>query len=612
MTNKVVAVVGTPNVGKSTLFNALTGLQQKVGNFPGVTVEPMVGKVSVNNTTVQLIDLPGIYSLAASSEDEQLTVDVLRGTHASIPRPSSILLVMSATDLEKCLALYSSLSALDLPIAIALTMVDALKAGGGYVDDIGLQHELGVQIIPVVGTKGIGIGDVQHALTLPARMPKPLNNLHTIEERYAWAAEVVGKHTQPIERSAITQRLDAVLLHPIMGPIVFIAVMALFFQSIFSWAEPLMHLVEGGIGMLQQWVDVRFADSIVTSFVNRGLLAGVGSVIVFLPQIMILNLLITFLEESGYLARAAFLVDRAMGVFGLQGRSFIPLLGSFACAIPGIMSARIIPSRRDRIATIMAAPFMTCSARLPVYALIIAAVIPATPLVGPFTMQAGVMAGLYVVGALSGLLIALLLKRTMLRGGVVPFMIEFPVYRIPTWRSLITSMYSRSREFLVSAGTIILVFSLCLWALTELPRTERIQGMPEIEHQQKQMEQSYAASIGRAVQPVFAPLGYDWKITLGVLSSFAARETFVATMGQMYAADVEESDAPLRQVLHTVLPVSVGLSLLAFYVYALQCISTIAVMRRETGTWKWPALAFAITFILAYSSALIVHLAASG
>lgn len=609
MTN--VALVGTPNVGKSTLFNALTGLQQKVGNFPGVTVEPMVGTVKTDSQTVRLIDLPGVYSLQPTSEDERLTVEVLKGIHPSIKQPDAVLLVVSAVDPEKCLSLYSAIAELGIPVIIALTMVDALKAGGGFIDDIGLQHELGVQIIPVVGTKGIGLGDVLHALALPARIPKPLTITPTIEGRHEWAHAVLAKHSTAPAPDSITRKLDRFLLHPVWGSLTFVVVMIIFFQSIFTWAEPLMQLVEGGIGMLQGWVEASLPPSILTSFINRGLLAGVGSVIVFLPQILILNLFITVLEESGYLARAAFLVDRAMGVFGLQGRSFIPLLGSFACAIPGIMAARIIPSRKDRIATIMAAPLMTCSARLPVYALIIAAVIPSTPLLGPLTLQAGVMALLYVAGALSGLVIALVLKRTLLRGGTVPFMIEFPVYRIPGWRSMLTTMIARSREFLVNAGTVILVFSLILWALTELPMREPDPSKPTIVQQQEQLENSFAADIGKAIQPVFAPLGYDWKVTLGVMSSFAARETFVATMGQMYAADVEQDDAPLRHVLHEILPLSVGLSLLAFYVYALQCISTIAVMRRETGTWKWPALAFAITFVLAYGTAFMAHWLAS-
>jgi ferrous iron transport protein B len=340
-------------------------------------------------------------------------------------------------------------------------------------------------------------------------------------------------------------------------------------------------------------------------------IGGVGSVVVFLPQILLLNLLVVLLEESGYLARAAFLVDRAMGLFGLQGRSFIPLLGSFACAIPGIMSARIIPSYRDRLVTIMATPLMTCSARLPVYTLIISALIPAATIGGVFSLQAAVMAGLYVLGAISGLLIALLLKKTMFKGAVVPFLIEFPPYRLPSWKSMWVTVYGRTRDFLTTAGTVILVFSIALWILTELPRTDRSLAASPIQAERIQIEQSYAAQIGRAIQPAFAPLGFDWRITLGVLSSFAARETFVSSMGQIYAADVQENDESLRTVLRSEYPLAVGLSILAFYVYALQCISTIAIMRRETGSWKWPALAFALTFALAYAASFTAYTLAS-
>jgi len=317
------------------------------------------------------------------------------------------------------------------------------------------------------------------------------------------------------------------------------------------------------------------------------------------------------LEECGYLARAAFLVDRFMGLFGLQGRSFIPLLGSFACAIPGIMAARIIPSYRDRLVTIMATPLMTCSARLPVYTLLIGAVVPSMYVFGVVSLQGLVMASLFVAGALSGLIIALVLKKTMFRGATVPFLIEFPPYRMPSWKSVGITMVGRSKDFLVTAGTVILSFSLILWALTEMPRADIPYGVSQIEAEHIQLEGSIAADIGKAIQPVFAPIGFDWKLTLAVLSSYAARETFVGTMGQIYAADVAESDAPLRSVLHSSLPLATGLSVLAFYVYALQCVSTMAIMKRETGTWKWPAIAFAITFVLAYSASLLVYTIAS-
>ena len=612
-TPKRIALVGTPNVGKSTLFNELTGLSQKVGNFPGVTVEPMVGTISVENQRLELIDLPGVYGVDPASEDEQLTIDVLSGRHNVISKPDAILLVVNAQNPEKCFVLFSHLAELGLPIMVVVTMVDSVKAAGGVFDDITLLHELGVNVYPVVGRKGLGVAELRAALVSGAwRMPKE-TNLHgsSIEQRFAWSNRLIEKVLTSGAPDALRERLDNVLLHPVWGTLVFWGVMAFFFQAIFSWAQPMMDGIDGWIAALQELVDEQAFDPTVKSLLSKGVIGGVGSVVVFLPQILLLNLLVVLLEESGYLARAAFLVDRAMGLFGLQGRSFIPLLGSFACAIPGIMSARIIPSYRDRLVTIMATPLMTCSARLPVYTLIISALIPAATIGGVFSLQAAVMAGLYVLGAISGLLIALLLKKTMFKGAVVPFLIEFPPYRLPSWKSMWVTVYGRTRDFLTTAGTVILVFSIALWILTELPRTDRSLAASPIQAERIQIEQSYAAQIGRAIQPAFAPLGFDWRITLGVLSSFAARETFVSSMGQIYAADVQESDESLRTVLRLEYPLAVGLSILAFYVYALQCISTIAIMRRETGSWKWPALAFALTFALAYAASFTAYTLAS-
>lgn len=603
-----IAVVGAPNVGKSTLFNELTGLDQRVGNFPGVTVEPLLGRVSEAGAAAELIDLPGIYGMSAASEDERMTIDVLSGHHRSIPAPDAIMLVMNASAPEKCLVLYSQLACLGLPMIIAATMVDAVKGRGGVFDDITLSHTLGVSVHAVVGRKGIGVGDVRDALLHGDwSVPKPILSANAdIEQRFAWSRSVCSAVLTEGRADTVSVRLDAVLLHPVWGTLTFLIVMGLFFQSIFTWAQPLMDLIDGGVGALQALAEQHISNPLLASFVIKGIIGGVGSVVVFLPQILLLNLLVTFLEECGYLARAAFLVDRAMGLFGLQGRSFIPLLGSFACAIPGIMSARIIPSYRDRMATIMATPLMTCSARLPVYLLLIGAMIPATTVMGVFSLQAIVMAGLYAAGALSGLLIALVLKRTMFRGGVVPFLIEFPPYRLPSAKSLGVTMVNRSKDFLKTAGTVILGFSIALWILTELPRADVSGAASAVEASRIQIEQSYAADLGRTIQPVFEPLGFDWRITLGILSSYAARETFVAAMGQIYAADVQENDTQLRDVLSSRYSLPVGISLLAFYVFALQCISTMAIMKRETGSWKWPAIAFAMTFLLAYGSAWIV------
>lgn len=611
---RTCAVVGTPNTGKSTLFNALTGLQQRVGNFTGVTVEPMVGRISLMAGKASLIDLPGMYSMDAESEDERLAADVLRGQHPSIPRPDVILFVVNATELDRSLALFAQIAALGLPTLVVATMIDEVKAAGGMFDDIGLHHTLGVPVFGVVGTKGLGIGEVKDAIvdSTVATIPLPVA-VATADavSRMEWARTVARNVVPQLERPALTRRLDAVLLHPVWGGVVFVVVMALFFQSIFTWAEPLMDLIEGGIGFIQQGLIDSMSDNVLRSFLVKGLLGGVGNVLVFLPQILILNLLVIILEECGYLARAAFIVDRLMGLFGLQGRSFIPLLGSFACAIPGIMSARIIPSYRDRMATILATPLMTCSARLPVYALLIGAVIPASTVWGMFSLQSVVLAGLYAAGAISGLLVALVMRKTLFRGGVVSFLMELPPYRFPSVQSVMVGMVGRSKDFLKTAGTVILAFSIGLWILTELPRTDVVGITDPIEADRVQLEQSYAASLGKAVQPLFEPLGFDWRLTLGVLGSYAARETFVGVMGQIYAADVTESDATLRDVLRGTLPLATGLALLAFYVYALQCVSTMAIMKRETGSWRWPAIAFAITFVMAWTSAWVTKLLAT-
>lgn len=610
MNRPLIALVGTPNVGKSTLFNVLTGLQQKVGNYPGATVEPTIGTISVRDSKATLVDVPGVYSLHPSSEDEQLTVDVLQGRHPNIPKPDAILLVMNAYDPEKCLVLFSALAELGIPMAIAVTMIDAVKGAGGVFDDIGLMHALGVPIFPVVGRKGIGVDEIRAATVDLQRwkVPHPVvRAADGLEERFTWAATMLHTYTRAGAPDVRTRAIDRIVLHPVWGSLTFLAVMALFFQSIFVGAEPLMNLIEWGIASLQTGIESLMPEGLLRSFLSKGLVAGVGSVIVFLPQILVLNLFISVLEESGYLARAAFLVDRVMGVFGLPGRSFIPLLGSFACAIPGIMSARVIPNYRDRLVTIMATPLMTCSARLPVYTLLIGAVIPSTYLFGVVSLQGAVLAGLYMVGALTGLLLALGLRKTMFRGDVTPFLIEFPPYRLPSLKSVGVTMVGRATDFLRTAGTVIVTFSIGLWLCTEVPQASIPEGVSEVEAHHLQLEQSVAATIGQFVQPIFEPLGFDWKVTVGVLASYAARETFVSTMGQLYSAEVDESDSPLRSVLSTEYSLAVGLSILAFYVFALQCISTMAIMRRETGTWKWPALAFAITFVLAYTASWLTY-----
>ncbi len=602
-----IAFVGAPNCGKTTIFNVLTGLRQKSGNFPGITVEPTIGHIQ--GVEAEAIDLPGVYSFSPKSPDEETTINVLNGKEEALPRPDSVVFVLDGTNIEKSLFLYSYFAELKLPTIAVVTMVDEIKARGAALDDIELEYILGVPILPVVGNKGSGIEDIRHKISEAGSFAIPntlVEHNADIASRYAIVRDIAHRAIPAPLHDRRTEFLDKIFLHKIAGPLIFIAVMTFFFQSIFTWAQPLMDGIDSLFTIIQDVINTAIPEGVLRSFLAKGIVAGVGSVIVFLPQIFILNIIIVLLEDSGYLARAAFLVDRAMGLFGLQGRSFIPLLGSFACAIPGIMSARIIPSEKDRMATMLVAPLMTCSARLPIYALLITAFI-APISIGFLSLQAIVLAGLYIVAALTGLCIALIFKKTLFRGAQLPFLVEFPPYRLPSFKSLSVSVWARSREFLVNAGTIILGVSIILWVLTEFPRATIAPGTHPLQAAQMQLEQSYAGHLGQAIQPVFSPIGFDWKITVGIIGSFAAREVFVAVMGQLYAADVSENDTTLRTALHKNISLGSALSVLAFYVFALQCMSTMAVLKRETGSWKWPAFAFAYTFILAYSSAFFAY-----
>lgn len=610
MTKPTIAFVGTPNCGKSTLFNLLTGLHQKVGNFPGVTVEPAIGTLKAGKSELLVIDLPGTYSLHPKSRDEELTLAALKGIEESLPKPDGVVFVIDGTNVEKALFLFSHFAELQIPAIAVVTMIDSIKAQGGTLDDITLEQQLGIPVLTVVGSKGIGVEEIKDQLSRLKEFVLPRvwssQPLET-SERYEKARELTQAVLNIRFHDKRTERLDKIFLHPVFGPMVFLVVMALFFQSIFTWANPLMDGIEGIFQWAQDIVTSTVPEGLFQSFLTKGVIAGVGSVLVFLPQILLLNFFIVVLEDCGYLSRAAFLVDRMMGVFGLQGRSFIPLLGSFACAIPGIMSARIIPSEKDRMATMLVAPLMTCSARLPVYTLLISAFVPAMLLGGVVSLQAILLAGLYLLAAVTGLVIAAVFKRTMFRGSKLPFLIEFPPYRLPSIRNLVITVGNRSKEFVKTAGTIILVLSIVLWALTEFPQTSITPGTPPMEAARIQLENSYAGHIGKAIQPMFAPLGFDWKLTIGVIGSFAAREVFVAVMGQLYSADVSAGDEPLRDILAGSISLPAALSVLAFYVFALQCISTIAVLKRETGSWKWPAFAFGYTFLLAYSLSFLVY-----
>jgi len=602
-----VACIGIPNSGKTTLFNHLTGLRQKVGNFHGVTVEPNVGILKANETSLSLIDLPGTYSLDHYSNEEEIATSVLlKGLYGN-SKPSKILFVCDALNLDKGLFLYSQLITLNIPIVFVVTMIDEVKKQQGNFDDIELSHTLGCPVFCIVGQKGIGITELRSYLLDTKEWTNPQSiDIFTLEERIAWSRETASNIVSIRKNDKITQIIDSIVLHPIWGFAVFLGVMFLFFQSIFTFAIPFMD----GIDFVLSWLSNQVTSLITIKWLQDllvdGIIAGVGSVVVFLPQIAFLFFLITVLEECGYLSRAAFLIDRIMGIFNLQGKSFIPLLSSHACAIPGIMSTRIISNKNERLVTILIAPLMTCSARLPVYVLLISVVIPSSLVYFGISLQGIVLASLYFVAAIVGLLVAKLLKSTLFKGTVEPFLLEFPPYRFPSIKNVYITVATKSLDFLKSAGSIILLFSIFLWFLTYFPRYSPNQNDSVETTKQIQLEQSYAGSIGKSIQPIFAPLGFDWKITIGVIGSFAAREVFISTLGQIYNSTTEENDTKLRNELQKHISLSTGLSIIAFYIFALQCVSTIVVIKKETKSWKWALFAFGYMFVLAYSVSLIV------
>jgi ferrous iron transport protein B len=620
-----IALVGSPNAGKTTLFNALTGLRGKTGNYPGVTVDRRVGTLRVGDAEVHLTDLPGTYSLHAISEDEAIAVRVLNGQIPGEPTPDGIVIVADATTLQRSLPMIGEILLLERPTVLALTMVDELKARGGDIDIFALQRELGIPVVGVVGNRGLGIGDLRAHLENPQSWrPAKVPPAGDTQSRFTWADQVLEEITRhPVQESSLTRRIDKVLLHPVIGGLVFFAFMAFFFQAIFTWAGPAMDYFAGVLDMAADWTLANLPANWVTRLFADGIIRGVGSVIVFVPQIALLFALILFFEASGYMARAAFVVDRLMGWVGLEGRCFIALLSSYACAVPGIMATRSIPSPKDRLATILVAPFATCSARLPVYALLISAFIPNTKVWGPITLQGLTLMGLYLIGALSAILFAAIFKRGLLRGASLPFYMELPPYRFPSLSSLALQVWRRIKMFLSRVGRIILTGSVVLWFLLNFPVVDAPENLTKIEVQKLQVEHSYGAKIGRAMEPVFEPLGYDWRINIGLIGSFAARELMVSTLAQVYAYDSSKAGDEFAGMSDLIRrpdpatgkpPISLasGLSLMVFFVFALLCLSTLAVIRRETGSWKWPLFTTGYMFAVAWLGSFATYQIASG
>jgi len=686
-----VAIIGNPNTGKTTLFNALTGLRQRVGNFAGVTVERVEGGFKgPGGRRIAVLDLPGSYSLSAGSPDEQVALEVLLSRDADQWQPDVVLVVVDAVHLERNLFLASQIIELGVPVVIALNQFDVAQDEGITIDIPELIHALGVPIVPTVATRGEGLDPLKKALITATTLPVPARrftmppavadalasltacltsagltdsaagmealrllgvqkqeaHLATVprlraevqdamatlrdlgytpnrlesELRYAWIAEVVEQtvaRPRTIKQN-LSDRIDRVVLHRVFGPMLFLALMAVVFQAVFSWAAPLMDGIEVLIGAMGSAVGDRLADGDLRSLVVDGVFGGVGSVLVFLPQIAILFAFITLLEHSGYMARAAFLMDRIMRTVGLHGKSFIPMLSGYACAVPGVMATRTIEDPKDRLATIMVVPLMSCSARLPVYTLLIGAFVPATSLMPGLTLQGATMLGMYLLGTVVALLVAAVFKRTLLKGPVRPMILELPPYRLPSARSLLVSVAQRCQLFLRRAGTVILALSILLWAMATFPRATIDPTLPDAAQQEQQLGHSMLGRIGHAIEPVVRPLGYDWKIGVSIAASFAAREVFVSTMGTIYGVG-SENEAALTEKLQTETDASgtrvytplVAIGLMVFYVFALMCISTVAVTVREAGGGalgrKWASIQFAYMLALAYAGAWIVY-----
>jgi ferrous iron transport protein B len=728
-----VAVIGNPNAGKSTVFNRLTGLSQRVGNYPGVTVEKKEGRWNCDGTAVRLLDLPGVYSLAARSPDEMVAVDVLLGHQEAEARPDLVIEIADASNLERNLYLLSQVLELGIPVILALSMVDVAAARGIEVDVGRLSERLGVPVVAVDGRRGKGLADLEAAVHRALASPRQDGetaagpptatgdweelrsevgeacadlspafraargrDLHPFEIlraaidrgghaeerlcralgsapagerldrvralaggrdslpaleaalRYRWVRERLDGCLRRRREPSVTwsERMDRILTHKVLGLLIFAALMLLVFQSIFTWAAPLMSLVESGFTALSSFAGDLLPAGVLRSLVTDGIIAGAGMVVLFLPQILILFLFIGLLEDCGYMARAAFIMDRVMHKCGLSGKSFIPMLSGFACAIPGIMAARVIEDRKDRLATVLVTPLMSCSARLPVYTILIGSFIPDTPLPGGLLgLQGLTLFSLYALGILTAVAMAWVFRSTLLRGEPSPFVLELPSYKWPTLSGVLLRLLDRGKAFLVRAGTTILAIAVIVWALAYFPRPaaiaerfageraalaaqalaaeERAAALAHLDEREagEYLRQSYFGRLGHAVEPAFTPLGWDWRIAMAAIASFPAREVVVATLGTIYnlGTEVDEGSAALRSSLREatwqsgprqgepVFSVPVALSIMVFFALCCQCGATVATIRRETNSWGWAWFAFGYMTVLAYVGAFLTY-----
>lgn len=645
------ALVGNPNAGKTTLFNVLTGLRAKTANFPGTTVERKVGCLNLGTEQIILADLPGLYSIDSTSPEEKLAGDVLRGRFAGNPRPDAALVVVDATNLERNLFLVSQILELDMPIIVALNMMDMAKRDGIHIDVDKLRGELGCVVVPISARDGVGIEklkeEIEHLADRSASQAVEHSKPNcagcsgcAFQARYEWTEKISTRvvDARAMRRSVWTDRLDGVFTHPIAGVAVFQIVMLSLFALIFWAAKIPMNLIDHLFATIGTWVGGLVPPGDIQSLLVNGVIGGVGGILVFLPQICILFFALSLLEDTGYLARAAFVMDKIMRKFGLPGKAFVPMLSAHACAIPAIMSTRVIENPRDRLVTILITPLMTCSARIPVYAMVTALIFPTSPL-----KAALVFTGAYVVGVAAALGAALVFRGTILPGGSKPLVIELPQYRIPAFRTALLHTFDRAKIFVKQAGTIILTISLVLWALSYYPKspappaavamTQRAAQLEQAGDVQKAeelrlnadkaskqfaLENSFAGKIGHAIEPVIKPLGYDWQIGIGIVSSFAAREVIVSTLAIVYGVGEDAAEhnrgslyESLRHATRSdgtpIFTVPTCASLLVFYILAAQCLSTTAVVKRETNSWRWPLFQIAYMSGLAYAAAFAVY-----